>query len=209
MLGQGPGTGGVLVTLLLALVGLFGLRSWSAGQRRDRALLERAAHTDPLTGLANHRVLLSMMRHEISRHLRSDGRFVVVMLDLDGFKQVNDRYGHDAGDEILCGVADALIGTLRAQDTVARLGGDEFCVIAPETADPRTLAERVETTVAAAVEGCDGLLTSVGISLFPDDATSSEKLLRMADERLLAAKRRLRDSGRRDPRRGDRVRAAA
>jgi diguanylate cyclase (GGDEF)-like protein len=157
---------------------------------RERDLMEHAAFSDPLTGLANRRMLMSMAEYEISRHHRADARFVVVMLDLNGFKQVNDRYGHAAGDQLLRDVADALSNALRHQDTVARLGGDEFCVIAPETEDPRALAEKVTAAVAEVTTGHEALTTSVGLSVFPEDGTRIEKLLRIADDRLINAKRR-------------------
>jgi diguanylate cyclase (GGDEF)-like protein len=156
----------------------------------ERDVMERAALSDPLTGLANRRMLMSMADYEIARHQRTDARFVVVMLDLDGFKQVNDRYGHAAGDQLLREVAEGLTQELRSQDTVARLGGDEFCVIAPETDNPRALAEKVTNAVANVTDGHESLSASVGLSVFPDDGVAIEKLMRTADERLLAAKRR-------------------
>jgi len=156
----------------------------------ERDVMEHAAFSDPLTGLANRRMLMSVAEHEIARHHRADARFVVVMLDLNGFKQVNDRYGHHAGDQLLCDVAGSLTQVLRSQDTIARLGGDEFCVIAPETENPRALAEKVTEAVAHVINGRDALTTCVGIAVFPEDGTGIEKLLRTADDRLLAAKRR-------------------
>jgi diguanylate cyclase (GGDEF)-like protein len=156
----------------------------------ERDVMEHAAFSDPLTGLANRRMLMSVAEYEIARHHRADARFVVVMLDLNGFKQVNDRYGHHAGDQLLCAVAGSLTQVLRSQDTVARLGGDEFCVIAPETENPRALAEKVTEAVAHVTDGRDSLTTSVGLAVFPEDGTGIEKLLRIADDRLLAAKRR-------------------
>ena len=159
------------------------------GHERDE--LQHAAFSDPLTGLANRRMLMSMAEYEISRHHRADTRFVVVMLDLDGFKQVNDQYGHAAGDALLRDVADSLSHALRDQDTIARFGGDEFCVIAPETANPRVLADKINAAVSAVSSGGAELRTSIGVSVFPDDGTSIEKLLRIADDRLIAAKRRL------------------
>jgi diguanylate cyclase len=92
---------------------------------------------------------------------------------------------------MLCAVASALRGALRSQDTVARLGGDEFCVIAPETENPRALAEKIASSVGDAVRGYESLRTSVGVAVFPDDGAEIESLLEVADQRLLAAKRRL------------------
>ncbi len=106
--------------------------------RRERDALANAAFSDPLTGVANRRLLMSTAEHEIARHRRADERFTLVMLDLDGFKLLNDRYGHAAGDQMLRDVAVGLSRALRSQDTVARLGGDEFCVIAPQTGNPAT-----------------------------------------------------------------------
>jgi diguanylate cyclase (GGDEF)-like protein len=156
----------------------------------ERDVMEHAAFSDPLTGLANRRMLMSVAEHEIARHHRADGRFVVVMLDLNGFKEINDRYGHAAGDQLLCDVSEALSEVLRSQDTIARLGGDEFCVIAPETENPRALAEKITNAVAHVTDGRESLTTSVGLSVFPEDGTGIEKLMRIADDRLLAAKRR-------------------
>jgi diguanylate cyclase (GGDEF)-like protein len=165
------------------------LQSLSGRLRRERELLQRAAFSDPLTGLANRRMLLSMAEYEIARHQRNKSRFVVVMLDLDGFKLLNDRYGHAAGDQLLRDVAEALTTTLRRQDTIARLGGDEFCVIAPETENSRALAEKITDAVAHTASGIQGLHTSVGVSVFPDDGITIEPLMHAADDRLLAAKR--------------------
>ena len=159
--------------------------------RRERDLMEQAAYSDALTGLANRRLLMSVAEHEIARHHRAGERFSVVMLDLDGFKLLNDRFGHAAGDEMLCDVATGLTQALRSQDTVARLGGDEFCVIAPATADPRPLAAKIVNAVAHASRGHEELRASIGIAVFPDDGTTIELLIRTADERLLSAKRRL------------------
>ena len=158
---------------------------------RERDALRSVALTDPLTGIANRRQLLSRAEYEIARHRRTGHSFALVMLDLDGFKLLNDRFGHAAGDELLCDVAAALSQAMRAQDTVARLGGDEFCVLAPETDGPRTLplARRIARTVAEATAGIETLSASVGVGVFPEDGASATALLQAADERLLQAKR--------------------
>jgi diguanylate cyclase (GGDEF)-like protein len=158
---------------------------------RERDELLAAALSDPLTGLDNRRSLLSRADYEIVRHLRDRRSFALVMIDLDGFKALNDRFGHDAGDELLCDVADALIAGLRAQDTVARLGGDEFCVLAPQTdrAGTPPLAARITRAVAQASAGVETVRASVGVALFPQDGRSVAELMRAADQRLFAAKR--------------------
>jgi diguanylate cyclase (GGDEF)-like protein len=169
---------------------------------RERDALRNVALSDPLTGIANRRLLLSRADYEIARHRRSGQSFALVMLDLDGFKGLNDRFGHAAGDELLCDVAAALGQAMRAQDTVARLGGDEFCVLAPETDGPHTtpLARRIARTVADATRGVETLSASVGVAVYPEDGASATALLAAADERLLLAKRE---------RPGARVRTAA
>jgi len=159
---------------------------------RERDTLRRDALSDPVTGVANRRSLLARADYEIARHRRAGQSFALVMLDLDGFKQLNDRFGHAAGDDLLRDVAGALRRAMRAQDTVARFGGDEFCVLAPETDEHGT--ERLAAKVSAAVRdvsvGMEAVGGSVGVALFPQDATSAAELMHAADERLLAAKRR-------------------
>jgi diguanylate cyclase (GGDEF)-like protein len=158
--------------------------------RRERARLRQAAFTDPLTGLANRRLLQAMAQHELARHRRDRAKLALLMLDLDGFKRINDRFGHDAGDQLLREVASALRAALRAQDTVARLGGDEFCVLAPQTADPQALSARVMAAISTVVAHRESLTASVGVALFPEDGSNLEALLEVADGRLLSAKQR-------------------
>ena len=150
---------------------------------------------DALTGLGNRRLLQDRLNYEIARHRRHSRRFSVLALDLDGFKQVNDRFGHAAGDEILREVARALEKAVRDQDTVVRLGGDEFCVLAPEIGweDAEGLASRLELAVETAVGGLEMLGVSVGFAVFPDEGWTPEHLLSRADQAGMAEKRRSRD----------------
>jgi diguanylate cyclase (GGDEF)-like protein len=184
-----------LVVLMPAL-GVAAVLQERAGIQRERDELLRAALTDPLTGLDNRRSLLNRASYEIVRHLRGRRSFALVMLDLDGFKALNDRFGHDAGDELLCDVAEGLLAGLRAQDTVARLGGDEFCILAPDT-DPSgvpPLSARITRAVAQASAGIEAVRASVGIAVFPQDGRSVDQLLRVADQRVFAAKRARREN---------------
>jgi diguanylate cyclase (GGDEF)-like protein len=177
----------VLVPAVSAGV-LVGLRERLA---RERDAMRDFALSDPLTGIANRRSLLWRAQYEIARHTRARRPFAVVMLDLDGFKLLNDRFGHGAGDDLLRGVAAALERSMRAQDTVARIGGDEFCVLAPETEARGTqrLASRITHAVAGVTAGIETVHASMGIAVFPDDGISVAALLHAADQQLLAAKR--------------------
>jgi diguanylate cyclase (GGDEF)-like protein len=174
---------------------------------RERDLLRASALTDPLTGAANRRALLARIEYEIARHARTRRSFAVLMLDLDGFKQLNDRFGHPAGDDLLREVAAALGRAVRHQDTVARVGGDEFCVLAPETDEPGAsrLVGRVERAVAQVVAGVEALGAGVGVARFPHDGRTVDELLMAADQRLLGAKRH---TAGRDPAHPRRRRAA-
>jgi diguanylate cyclase (GGDEF)-like protein len=158
----------------------------------EREAMRRSALTDPLTGVANRRSLLSRIEYEIARHHRARRPFGVLMLDLDGFKQLNDRFGHPAGDDLLREVAAAIARAVRDQDTVARMGGDEFCVLAPETdiTGAHQLAGRVLDAVSGVTAGIEALGASAGVSTFPSDGRETTALLQAADQRLLESKRR-------------------
>ena len=158
---------------------------------RERDAMRRFALRDPLTGLANRRALDERLAYEIARHTRQGERFAVLALDLDGFKAVNDRFGHDAGDELLREAAAALVEVVRAQDTVVRLGGDEFCVLAPQTGDASAeyLTTRVRGALAGVTAGLSGLTASIGTAVFPADGTTPDALLAVADLAALGQKR--------------------
>ena len=156
--------------------------------------LELLSQQDALTGLGNRRLLSERLGYEIVRHRRHQRRFTVLALDLDGFKSVNDRFGHAAGDEILREVARAMERAVRTQDTLVRLGGDEFCVLAPETTWQAAdlLSERLRSAVRGAVSGLEMLDVSVGYAVFPDEGGTAELLLERADEAQGETKRRSR-----------------
>jgi len=141
------------------------------------------ALSDALTGVGNYRLLDARLRYEVTRHRRSGRPLSLVVLDLDGFKQVNDTLGHPVGDELLRQVADVLRASVREQDTVVRQGGDEFCVLAPETgrAEAEALAGRIKLGLRSLVANGEPLSASAGQATFPDDATSAEVLLAHAD----------------------------
>jgi diguanylate cyclase (GGDEF)-like protein len=161
---------------------------------RDQARLREFALSDAVTGVANRRSLMIRAEYEIARHGRTGREFALVMIDLDGFKGLNDRFGHAAGDDLLREVARSLKREMRAQDTVARFGGDEFCVLAPETDQTggERLALRVQTAIRRVSVGVAGTVSgSAGVAIFPLDGDSLGQLMAAADARLLDAKREL------------------
>ena len=180
-----------LLALLIPTAGAAVLVALRERLERERDTMEQFALSDPLTGIANRRSLLAQIEYEIARHSRGRRSFALLMLDLDGFKDLNDRFGHAAGDDLLCDVAAAMTRSIRRQDTVARVGGDEFCVLAPETDAPgaRQLATRISEAVGEVTAGVQALNASGGIALFPEDGASPAVLLHEADQRLLETKR--------------------
>ncbi|RZA32794.1 MAG: EAL domain-containing protein [Lysobacteraceae bacterium] len=156
--------------------------------------LHHLAHHDPLTGLANRTLLQERLRHAIEQATR--GKFMVALafLDLDNFKHINDNFGHEAGDTVLREVAQRLHDNMREEDTVARMGGDEFVLIICNPASHEQVAElveRIRCSVMAKVEvnGKDILPgTSIGVSMFPHDGDTPEKIMRAADAAMYHAK---------------------
>jgi diguanylate cyclase (GGDEF)-like protein len=150
------------------------------------AALGEQARSDALTGVGNYRLLDERMDYELTRHRRNGKPLSLLVLDLDGFKEVNDTLGHPVGDQLLRQVGEVLRSTVRDQDTVARPGGDEFCILAPETDadEARSLADRIRTGLATVVANGLPVSASLGLATFPTDATSSELLLAQADLEL-------------------------
>ena len=146
---------------------------------------ESKATTDYLTGLPNARSLFLHLDSELARAKRSGSPLAILVCDLDGFKQVNDQFGHLEGDEILRKVAALLRASCREYDYVARMGGDEFVVVLPGV-DHIAVQERV-VELQATVKGSwgkDFLSMSVGEAFYPEDADNAEHLLAEADRRM-------------------------
>lgn len=163
---------------------------------RQQRVLEGLAAADPLTGLDNRRAFFEQVRQRLLEGEAGDALAALLMIDLDGFKPVNDRYGHVVGDRVLVGVADALRASLRADDVVGRFGGDEFCVllarVSPGEATRR--AEALRDVVAARPLRVDGvpvpLSLSIGIAHVREGRDADlDALLAIADRRLYLAKR--------------------
>ncbi|GHH46264.1 putative bifunctional diguanylate cyclase/phosphodiesterase [[Pseudomonas] boreopolis] len=155
--------------------------------------LEQAALHDSLTRLPNRLLLQDRIQQGLERAQRRRRRFAVMFLDLDGFKAINDAYGHQAGDALLVAVASRLGTLLRSDDTLARLGGDEFVLALPvdEPEDAAALAERVVAALVAPFKSNDIELrvsTSIGIAIYPEDGTHDHVLIANADAAMYHAK---------------------
>jgi diguanylate cyclase (GGDEF)-like protein/PAS domain S-box-containing protein len=159
---------------------------------------ERQALTDEVTGLANHRALNNVLRTELQRSLRYDRGLGILFIDLDFFKSINDRYGHDAGDRTLGEFCEVVTGALRRIDRIGRWGGEEFIAVLPDTDLPEAIetAERIREEVAqhrfAAIDGA-GMTCSIGVAAFPGHGQSHDALLKRADLAMYEAKRSGRD----------------
>jgi diguanylate cyclase (GGDEF)-like protein/PAS domain S-box-containing protein len=163
--------------------------------RAEETVRFQALH-DPLTGLANRVLMMQQLERDLAlakRHGRSIG---LLYLDLDGFKLVNDRYGHTSGDRVLQIMGERLQKVLRESDLLCRQGGDEFVVLVPDAGTPDelvSLASKLVATTSEPVEGLDPgirLSACVGIARYPDHGLDMDGLIGAADRAMYAAKRR-------------------
>ncbi len=155
--------------------------------------LHHLAHHDPLTGLPNRLLFDNRLNYAIEQGVRNNQRCLLLFLDLDGFKVINDTLGHVAGDELLRIVGARLKGVLRASDTVARLGGDEFVILAGSTNPDYAaqLAQKILEQLRLPIPLSGHMLAvsaSLGIAVFPEHGVDSEQLMRAADMAMYAAK---------------------
>lgn len=167
----------------------------NARLKEHESLLKQQAHHDALTGLPNRKLLNDRLALAIERAKRSSEGFALLMIDLDGFKVINDTYGHAAGDTVLIEVARRMTAALRASDTVARFGGDEFVVIletGEDASDASVVVKKLAQTASEPIALDGGRLASIGISvgvaLYPHDATGPDQLLMLADHAMYRAK---------------------
>lgn len=202
---------GTTVLYLVALAGVFyyhgTLKSDEARRLREEDLrrqirarlehekqLERLAHYDALTGVPNRILLFDRLAQALARAKRDQGLLAVCYLDLDGFKPINDRFGHSVGDRVLVEVTRRIRETVREDDTVARLGGDEFVVllVGLEAAEEcvgslQRVLERVGEPIAIDGQALS-LSVSIGVALYPSDEEDAETLVRHADQAMYLAK---------------------
>ncbi len=186
---------GMLAGSFALLAGLFlAYRRAQGRERQAQRRIEHLAHFDMVTGLPNRALLADRLAQETARSRRGSLGFAVLLFDLDGFKPVNDTWGHAAGDRILAVVAERARKCVRASDTVGRLGGDEFLAILPETSLEGAIGVAAKLGAALAEpyvldNATARLSASIGVAMFPDHGTDPERLQRAADAALYRAKR--------------------
>ncbi len=171
-------------------VGFRGIVRDVTERKQKEDTIQWMAYHDILTGLPNRALFYDRAAMVLAQAKRKQWRFGLMMLDLDRFKDVNDTYGHDAGDKLLIGVARCLEEAVREQDTVARIGGDEFVIILPEVSsrdDVKMIGERIAVGFQKPISIGQNELTaafSIGMALYPDDSGDIEGLMRRADEAM-------------------------
>jgi diguanylate cyclase (GGDEF)-like protein/PAS domain S-box-containing protein len=176
------------------VVGTAGLSRDITERRRMEEEIRHMAQHDALTGLPNRRMFVDILNLEMAQSRRHQTKLAVLFLDLDRFKEVNDTLGHEAGDRLLKIVAARLRGAIRESDTVARIGGDEFNLVLSDIARVEDVSEIVRKVVDSVarpvvISGHDlHVTTSVGISIYPDDAPAVDTLLRYSDIAMYHAK---------------------
>lgn len=163
-------------------------------QKNIEKKLETLSRTDPLTELINRRAFNVISENEFSRFRRNGHAYAILMLDIDHFKQINDKYGHATGDVVIKTIAQLCETKLRLHDTVARIGGEEFCILLPDT-DKQTaykmaekLREIIANTAVATTDGVVSITISIGVSVVQSDDIDQTAALKRADENLYKAK---------------------
>ena len=163
--------------------------------QKAKAQLEQYANYDTLTGLPNRRFFFETLERIVAESEKAAERFVLLYIDLDGFKDINDNYGHEVGDSVLIEVGNRLVKHVRETDFVARLGGDEFAIIFRDIEDMKSavdITENIHTILQEPMHigtlDCS-INSSIGLAAYPDTAKESETLVRDADSAMYGIKR--------------------
>lgn len=162
---------------------------------RENFLRHRATH-DHLTGLPNRALIIDRLEQALNSAIRDGASGAVAFLDVDRFKEINDEFGHEAGDRLLQQIAGRICETLRAADTVGRYGGDEFVIVLPVIAEPANADMIIRRVMAAFAEPFDlggsavSVTASIGVATFPEDGREAARLLDVADHRMYERKPR-------------------
>ena len=173
---------------------MIGTHTDITGRKHSETLIWQQANFDALTGLPNRRMLRDRLEQEIKKSRRDGRQLAILFIDLDQFKEVNDTLGHDKGDLLLIEAARRVRGCVRETDTVARMGGDEFTVVLSELSDcacTERITHKILEAMTAVFQLGDEqvfLSASIGITMYPTDATEFENLLKNADQALYVAK---------------------
>jgi len=170
-------------------------RAYSAHLEELSQRLRNMAYRDAVTGLYNHRYFREQLAHELERSARYGQPLAMILMDMNNFKEINDRYGHFMGDKFLGLVGEMIDRQIRASDVGARYGGDEFVIVLPNTTSDE--ARATGEKLVAAVSSCAAMTASgetvelgvsYGVASFPNDAKTAGELIQQADQRLYAAK---------------------
>ena len=170
------------------------LREIAAQREAEVAKMRHFAYHDELTGLPNRALLLDRLQQALVRAKRQQTRLALLFLDLDGFKAINDRLGHAAGDKLLQRVAERLLSCIRGGDTACRYGGDEFVLLLPEVENEKhavAVAQKIHARLARSyrVDDCSIAVTaSIGVAVYPVDGVSRNDLINRADCAMYRAK---------------------
>jgi diguanylate cyclase (GGDEF)-like protein len=181
----------LFLALLLLFLNIY-LRREEHRKRSANSLLHMATH-DALTGLPNRTLLVDRFSQACSRTQRRDITFSIMFLDLDGFKKVNDTYGHEVGDQLLKILGSLLKECIRDEDTLSRISGDEFVILLEDSSyeNAEGVARKIQARLMQPllIQGIElNIGISLGIAVYPDDGTEMSELLRKADARMYAAK---------------------
>jgi diguanylate cyclase (GGDEF)-like protein len=184
---------GISLYLLVKYLTFYRMAEINRAQEADQ--LFYLANHDSLTGLANRSLMLDRLQHALIQAKRRNTKLAVLFMDLDEFKNINDEYGHGVGDKLLTSVSERLLACIRSGDTLARRSGDEFVLIL-ENIDDVENVHKVIGTIHQAFEQKFSfgeieltITVAVGYSVYPDDATSADNLLNLADKRMYENKR--------------------